>query len=80
MAAAKPFLEKQRQFKGEEVLDLLLDQRATAQYITQKIYQFFVNEKMDAEKVEWLADRFYKSDYNIGKADGRYFYIRVVLR
>ncbi|MBL7746725.1 MAG: DUF1800 family protein, partial [Chitinophagaceae bacterium] len=31
------------------------------------VYKFFVNEKADAEKVNWLADRFYKNDYDISK-------------
>lgn len=53
-------------FKGEEVLDILLHQKAAAQFITQKIYCFFVNEKIDQKQVAWLADRFFKSDYNIG--------------
>jgi uncharacterized protein (DUF1800 family) len=52
-------------FGGEEVLDILLEQKQTAKHITKKIYRFFVNEKEDAEKVKWLADRFYVSGYNI---------------
>jgi len=52
--------------QGEDVLDILLQQKQTASYITQKIYRFFVNENVDQEKVAWLADRFYNSDYNIG--------------
>src|SRR4030095_2534036 len=54
-------------FDGDEVLDILLDQKQTARYISQKIYRFFVNENVDQQKAEWLADRFYKNDYNIGK-------------
>jgi uncharacterized protein (DUF1800 family) len=54
-------------FDGEDVLDILLDEKQTAKYITQKLYKFFVNENADAEKVNWLADRFYKSEYDIGR-------------
>lgn len=61
----KTILGKTANFTGEEVLDLLLAQKQTAHYITQKIYRAFVAEDVDAEKVTWLADRFYKSDYNI---------------
>jgi uncharacterized protein (DUF1800 family) len=53
--------------EGEDVLDILLSQKQTARFITQKIYRFFVNEIIDKEKAEWLADRFYKSDYDISK-------------
>ncbi len=64
---SKTVLGKTGNFDGEEVLNILLDQKQTAKYITQKVYKFFVNEKIDNEKVEWLADRFYKSDYEISK-------------
>ncbi len=52
---------------GEDVLDLLLEQKQTAFFITEKIYRFFVNEITDTEKVKWLSTRFYESDYNIEK-------------
>jgi uncharacterized protein (DUF1800 family) len=63
----KTVLGKTGNFTGEEVLDILLEQKQTARYITQKIYSFFVNEVSNKEKVNWLADRFYASDYNIGR-------------
>jgi uncharacterized protein (DUF1800 family) len=62
---SKTIFGKTANFSGEEVLDLLLEQKQTAYFITQKIYSYFVNEKVDADKVAWLATRFYKSDYNI---------------
>ena len=54
-------------FDGDDVLDILLKEKQTARFISQKVYRFFVNDKVDTTKVEWLADRFYKSDYNISK-------------
>lgn len=63
----KTVLGKTGNFTGDEVLDILLDQKQTAHYITQKIYRFFVNDNIDKDKVTWLADRFYKSDYDISK-------------
>lgn len=50
---------------GEDVLDILLEQKQTARYITQKIYRFFVNDQPDAQHIEWLANRFYKNKYDI---------------
>ena len=64
---SKTVLGRSGNFDGDEVLDILLEQKQTARFITQKIYKYFVNEKPDAEKTEWLADRFYKSNYDIGK-------------
>ena len=63
----KTVLGKKGNFDGDDILDILLDQKQTAQYISQKIYKFFVNNNVDAEKVDWLADRFYKSNYDISK-------------
>jgi len=64
---SKTVLSNTGNFSGEDVLDILLGQKQTAKFITQKVYRFFVNENVDKEKVNWLADRFYKSDYNISK-------------
>lgn len=62
---SKTVLGQTGNFDGEQVLDILLQEKQTAKYITQKIYRFFVNDKPDAEKIGWLADRFYKSNYDI---------------
>ena len=61
----KTVLGKTGTFDGVEVLDILLDQKQTAKFITRKIYKFFVNEKIDEAKVAWLAERFFKNDYEI---------------
>jgi uncharacterized protein (DUF1800 family) len=61
----KTVLGKSGNLSGEEVLDILLDQKQTARYISQKLYKFFVNEQPDAKKVEWLAERFFKNNYDI---------------
>lgn len=66
-AGTKKVLGLSGNFDGEDVLDILLAQKQTARFITQKIYRFFVNDTIDKEKTEWLADRFYKSDYDISK-------------
>ena len=63
---SKTILGRTGNFDGEEVLEILLQQKQTAQFITDKIYRFFVNENIDKEKTTWLAERFYKSGYNIG--------------
>ena len=63
----KTVLGKTGNFDGEDVLDILLHQKQTSKFITNKIYKFFVNEQPDKEKTEWLAERFYKNDYDISK-------------
>ncbi|NOT51676.1 MAG: DUF1800 domain-containing protein [Chitinophagaceae bacterium] len=64
---SKTVLGKTGNFDGGEVLDILLQQKQTAKFITQKLYKFLVNEQPDNEKIEWLADRFYKNEYDISK-------------
>ena len=66
-AGTKTIFGKTGNFSGEEVLDLLLERKETAHFIAKKIYRFFVNETIDTAKTQWLADRFYKNDYHIGK-------------
>ena len=62
----KTILGRTGNFDGDEVLNILLEQKQTAKYLTRKLYRFFVNENnIDAAKVDWLADRFYQSNYNI---------------
>jgi len=64
---SKTVLGRTGNFDGEEVLDILLEEKQTARYISGKIYKFLVNEQPESEKVEWLADRFYKNNYDITK-------------
>ncbi len=64
----KTVFGKTGNFDGDDVLDILLEKKQTAKFISEKIYKFFVNESfIDLEKVDWLADRFYNSNYDISK-------------
>jgi uncharacterized protein (DUF1800 family) len=63
----KSIFGKTGNFEGEDVLEMILDQKQTASFITEKIYRFFVNEVIDKEKTDWLANRFYTNDYDIAK-------------
>ncbi|MBW8362057.1 MAG: DUF1800 domain-containing protein [Kaistella sp.] len=62
---AKTFLGKTGNFDGNDVLNIILDQKACARFIVTKIYQFFVNEKPDANIIEHLSGRFYASKYDL---------------
>ncbi|PWT97870.1 MAG: DUF1800 domain-containing protein [Bacteroidetes bacterium] len=61
----KTFMGKSGNLDGDDILDILLDNKKTSYYITKKIYRFFVNDKPDEQKIIWLADRFYKNNYEI---------------
>jgi uncharacterized protein (DUF1800 family) len=66
-SGSKTIFAKKGDYEGEDVLNLLLENKQTAQFITNKIYRFFVNENIDKERTAWLANRFYESDYDISK-------------
>jgi uncharacterized protein (DUF1800 family) len=56
-------------FKGEDIIQMILENKQTAIFITTKIYQNFVNENVSnswhQEKIKDLAARFYKTNYDI---------------
>ncbi|GAB3962680.1 DUF1800 domain-containing protein [Spirosoma harenae] len=52
-------------FKGEDIIAMLLDNKQTARFITAKIYRYFVNETEDKKQVEELTEQFFKSGYDI---------------
>ncbi len=63
----KTFLGKTGNFNGDEILDIILKNPQTANYITKKIYSYFVNENIDEANVQYLSARFFKSNYDIKK-------------
>lgn len=63
----KTFLGKTGNFTGTDALNIILEQKATAKFITTKIYKFFVNENVDESIVNKLSDSFYTSNYDIKK-------------
>jgi uncharacterized protein (DUF1800 family) len=61
----KTVLGKTGNFTGDDVLNILLEHKQTATYITRKLYRYFVNDVPDEAHVTWLANRFYQSRYDI---------------
>uniref|UniRef100_A0AAU6WU10 DUF1800 domain-containing protein n=1 Tax=Chryseobacterium endophyticum TaxID=1854762 RepID=A0AAU6WU10_9FLAO len=64
---SKTFLGNTGNFTGADVLNMILEQKTTARFITAKIYRFFVNENVDNAIVSDLSEGFYQSGYNIKK-------------
>jgi uncharacterized protein (DUF1800 family) len=62
---SKTVLGRNGSFDGDAVLDILLEHKQTAAFITAKIYRYFVNDTVNQDHVKWLADRFYQSNYDI---------------
>ncbi|SIT09596.1 Protein of unknown function [Chryseobacterium ureilyticum] len=63
----KTFLGKTGNFNGSDVLNIILEQKSTAKFITTKIYKFFVNENVDQNIIDKLSANFYNSGYDIKK-------------
>ena len=61
----KNFLGRSGNFNGDDVIDIILEQKATAVFIVRKLYRFYVNEQVDEHHVQQLADSFYQ-DYDLG--------------
>jgi len=63
----KKFLGKTGNFNGDDILKILLEQKQTALFITQKLYRYFVSdEKVEGKHVNKLASVFYESNYDVG--------------
>lgn len=61
----KTFLGRTGSFDGDEVIDIILEQPATAAFVCGKLYAYFVNERVNPQHVTELADTFRSSNYNI---------------
>jgi uncharacterized protein (DUF1800 family) len=63
----KTFFGKSGDFKGDDILNIILENKKTAPFLVTKIYKYYVNENVNSTRVKELADDFYNSNYNIGK-------------
>ncbi|RYY20094.1 MAG: DUF1800 domain-containing protein [Chitinophagaceae bacterium] len=61
----KEFMGRTGNFDGDDILNIILEQKQTALFITRKIYRYFVNDTVNETNIRWLADRFFSSGYNI---------------
>ncbi len=66
-AGSKTFFGKTGNFTGEDILQMLLENKQTARFITTKIYRYFVNDTPDEAIITNLSDQFYRSNYDIGQ-------------
>ena len=61
----KEFLGQTGNFDGIDVIDIILDQPVTAEYIASKIYRFFVRDELSGQLKKELGATFRDSDYDI---------------
>ncbi|TWR24239.1 DUF1800 domain-containing protein [Mucilaginibacter achroorhodeus] len=61
----KTFMGQTGAFKGEDIINMLLQNKKTASFICTKLYRYLVNDVPDSRHVSAMADVFYKSNYEI---------------
>jgi uncharacterized protein (DUF1800 family) len=61
----KTVLGRSGYFDGDDVLDILLAQPATAEFVTRKLWREFVSQEPDEAEVKRIATRFRDSGYDI---------------
>ena len=72
----KTFLNHRGRFNGEDIIEIICQQPATARFMARHLYNFFVADEVqvpqwphtaprDPEAIETLADAYYKYDYDI---------------
>jgi hypothetical protein len=64
--AAKTVLGRTGEFDGEDVIDIILAQDVTAEFLAAKIYRYFVREELDGDLQRELGRRLRSLDYRIG--------------
>jgi uncharacterized protein (DUF1800 family) len=61
----KTFLGKTGKFKGEDIIDIILDQPACSHFIARKLYRFFGREDFSKELEDKLAASLVRNKYEI---------------
>jgi hypothetical protein len=61
----KNFLGHSGNFDGVEIIDLIMEQPVTAEYIASKIYRFFVREELSQTLAEELGNTLRDADYDV---------------
>ncbi|MXZ91764.1 MAG: DUF1800 domain-containing protein [Chloroflexi bacterium] len=69
----KTFLGHTGAFNGQDVIDIIIRQPATAHYIAGKLYNFFVSDRPDEEAIGILADEFTRTEGDIRAVMRRMF-------
>ena len=62
---SKHFLGKTGRFDGQQIIQLILQQPATSEYIASKLYRHFVNEDLSDVHAKQLGEKLSALDYDI---------------
>src|SRR3989475_1642086 len=62
----KTFMGKTGNFTGDDIVEMLVPLRATAEHLSTRLFSFFAYANPEPEIVHHLADTFQQSHYNVG--------------
>jgi uncharacterized protein (DUF1800 family) len=65
-SAPKTFMGKTGNFTGDDIVEMLVPLRATAERLSGRLFTFFAYPNPEPEIVRHLADTFQQSHYNVG--------------
>ncbi|WP_372752802.1 DUF1800 family protein [Mariniflexile sp.] len=60
----KTFFGKTGNFNGDQIIEIILENKQCAKYICQKIYRYFVNDTINETHINEMTEVFF-ADYNI---------------
>ena len=65
----KTFLGHEGNFNGEDVIQIIVDQQATAKFVATRLFQFFASDDVDSEShdqvISEMVDAYFDSGYEI---------------
>ena len=61
----KTVLGETGEFNGEDVVDIVVKQRATGRYLAKKLWEYFVYPDPEPEIIEEVADVYFESHYDL---------------
>jgi uncharacterized protein (DUF1800 family) len=61
----KTFMGRTANYCGEDIIDMLIENKQTAKFISYKLYRYLVNDVPDENHVEQMAGVLYKANYEI---------------
>src|SRR5207244_13150456 len=61
----KVFLGERGNFDGTDIIDIIVRQPATAQFIALRLYKYFVSDTPDQSAIDELASVYTESNYDI---------------
>lgn len=65
-SGSKTFMGKTGNFTGDDIVEMLVPLRATAERLSTRLFSFFAYPNPEPEIVRHLADTFQQSRYNVG--------------